>query len=68
MTENEFKIGEVFQFGFIKLQCVRANYKCEGCYLDSTDICSCFISTCIGNCKSHKRKDKINVIFVRVEK
>ena len=67
MEKKEFKVGEVFQFGFVKLQCVKANNKCEGCYLDSTDICSFAISSCVGNCKSEKREDKTNVIFVKME-
>ena len=65
--KTEYKIGNKFQFGLIKLQCVKAKNKCEGCYLDYTDICSFAISSCIGNCKSEKRKDKQNVIFTEVK-
>lgn len=67
MAKKEFKVGETFQCGLVKLKCVKAEETiCEGCFLD--DICE-FYSQCnalIGCCDA-SREDKTDVIFVKVE-
>lgn len=67
MAKTEYKVGEVFQCGLVKLKCVKAEGTiCEGCFL--YDICD-FYSQCnalIGCCDT-SREDKADVIFVKVE-
>lgn len=69
MKKEEFKIGEVFQCGLVKLKCVKANKECDGCFFDKL-ISSC-MSSCIadmtGECDSGYRLDKTDVIFVKME-
>lgn len=69
MDRSEFKIGEVFQFGNIKLRVdVGKPGKCAGCLL--FDIvegpCQRFFEV-VGHCQAMYRKDKTDVIFVKVE-
>lgn len=60
--KEEFKIGEVFQCGLVKIKCVKTNSLCAKCY---------FIRQCnheiTGHCFAECREDKTDVIFVRVE-
>lgn len=62
MAKKEFKVGEVFQCGLIKLKCIKTNSLCDKCY---------FIRRCnheiTGYCFAECRKDKNDVIFVKVE-
>lgn len=70
MSKTEFKIGEVFQCGLVKLRCVKATNLCDGCvfYFYNEDPlkkdCS-YIA--LGNCVSCYRKDKTNVIFKKAK-
>lgn len=62
---EEYKIGEVFQFGKIKLKCVEvSHFDCVGCILAQTSPCNEFV----GGCAPYETQDKKNVIFVEVEK
>lgn len=69
MAKKEFKIGEVFQCGLVKLKCQKMpNYctplrRCEFCYLVPNIRCNHLG----GNCSSHTREDKTDVIFVEVK-
>lgn len=68
MAKKEFKVGEVFQCGLVKLKCVKAEETiCEGCFLD--DFCEFYSqrNALIGYCDASSREDKTNVIFVKVE-
>lgn len=59
MAKKKFKVGEVFQFGIIKLKAVESNGYCTGCYLE--DLCA-YSNRCrevIGDC--------CYIIFVKVE-
>lgn len=61
---EDYKIGEVFQFGRIKLRCVEGK-GCHGCFMRA----SCpemweEMSRYIGHCSSFHRADKKGVIFV----
>lgn len=67
MAKKEFKVGEVFQFGLIKLKVVPSNGYCKKCFLDG--ICE-YYGQCIklvGECCMDHREDKTDVIFVKVE-
>lgn len=62
MEKKEFKIGEVFQCGLVKLKCIKSSSLCANCY---------FIRRCnheiTGYCFAESRDDKTDVIFVKVE-
>ena len=60
---EEYKVGEVFQFGKIKLKCVEAPSDCTGCFLLSFAYCI----SCIGECNWNKRSDHKNVIFIELK-
>lgn len=67
MAKKEFKIGEVFQCGLVKLKCVKAKdekHPCCGCILDT---CNCLkFEEFVGPCQDCIREDKTNVIFIKV--
>lgn len=71
MAKKEFKVGETFQCGVVKLKVVQAD-------IDSRDDCKkCFfremckgtfdIKVIVGNCCSYLRQDNNNVYFEKVE-
>lgn len=65
---EEYKVGEVFQFGKIKLRCVLGT-GCNKCFFShfkfDDDI---FITkNVIGPCDGISRSDKNDIIFVKVE-
>lgn len=66
--KKEFKIGEVFQFGLAKLKVKKLTpfNTCDKCAFNKSGICGC-IDKYIGGCFSIQRKDKTDVIFVKVE-
>lgn len=62
MAKKEFKIGEVFQCGLVKLKCVKSGRTCHGCYFARG--CRNEIK---GYCAAETREDGNCVIFVKVE-
>lgn len=67
MSKKNFKVGEIFQFGFVKLKCEKGiGESCINCHFRYNDDCTCFFDF-TGSCKSSEREDKIDVIFVKVE-
>lgn len=70
MVKKEFKIGEEFQFGLVKLKCVKCDIKkgyiCKNCFMNIHDINCDYGLGFIGECESSKRDDKENVIFVKI--
>lgn len=61
---EEYKVGETFQFGLVKLKCVaHGKNDCSGCALSCTNPCKKFV----GECASYKREDHTDVIFVIVQ-
>lgn len=70
MAKKEFKIGEVFQFGFVKLRVEMYDenslFPCGECFF-SGSCCINRIEKAIGSCEWENREDKTNVIFVKVE-
>lgn len=66
MSKKEFKVGEVFQCGLVKLKCIKycgIIQKCDACFFGYTE-CSHKI---LGSCSKINREDKTDVIFVKVE-
>lgn len=70
MAKKEFKIGETFQFGFVKLRVEKPDSNdlllCEKCFFNG-GCCIDKIKDAIGNCVWDRREDKTDVIFVKVE-
>lgn len=62
-----FKVGEVFQCGRVKLKVEKADnrYRCNGCIFDSRSCSGAMLLT--GSCVGKVRKDKTDVVFVKVE-
>lgn len=68
MEKKEFKVGEEFQCGLVKLKCVKQEkgLGCSSCFFDN--FSSCFSLTPLtGECDKRVREDKTDVIFVKVE-
>lgn len=69
MKKKEFKIGETFQCGLIKLKVEKARSIaswCDGCFFHFR----CFkeiVPAITGPCARTKREDKNDVVFVKVE-
>lgn len=59
MKRKEFKVGEIFQFGLIKLKAVESNGYCAGCFLEDLCARSHRCEEVVGNCNY--------IIFVKVE-
>ena len=67
MFNGEFKVGEVFQCGLLKLKVVEwpDGSQCTGCDLDVIADCYGQLYSLVGLCRN--RKDNKNVIFRIVE-
>lgn len=66
MAKKEFKVGEEFQCGLIKLKC-EANLDFEECYFKGIDYCCTTVYDIVGACDRDGRTDKTNVAFVKVD-
>lgn len=68
MPKKEFKVGETFQCGLVKLRVVKEERAgtCTGCDLHGLECCIA-IQEFIGSCFRADREDKNDVIFVKVE-
>lgn len=67
MKRKEFKVGEEFQCGLIKLRVVEGNENsCLKCILNKTILCG-NIDFITGSCFSNEREDGKDVYFVKVE-
>lgn len=68
MAKKNFKIGETFQFGLIRLKCEEAKENdCTSCYMFKFPNACKEFRECIGCCLKEMREDKTDVIFVKVE-
>lgn len=67
MEKKEFKVGEVFQCGLVKLIVKNGiKSKCNGCVFCEKENCNS-IRFLVGDCDSRFREDKTDVIFKKVE-
>lgn len=67
MAKKEFKVGEVFQCGLIKLKVLEEDENsCLRCFFNRTYLCG-NMNDLIGSCYDDERQDKKNVVFVKVE-
>lgn len=68
MEKKEYKIGEVFQFGRIKLKCEKYKNKKSPCFGCTFEHCNCLYAQYFtGPCQDSIREDKTDVIFVEVK-
>ena len=67
MFNGEFKVGEIFQCGLLKLKVVEASNppSCIGCDLDVFADCYGQLYSLVGLCR--ERKDNKNVVFKIVD-
>lgn len=65
MEKKEFKVGEVFTAGLVRLKCVEGD-TCDGCIFEDCMSCS-FRDETIGPCNCAEREDKKNVIFIKAD-
>lgn len=69
MAKKEFKIGEEFQCGLIRLRCEETRNIgacCEGCFFNYR----CFKAVTgkiTGPCARTHREDKTDVVFIKVD-
>lgn len=71
MAKKEFKVGETFQCGLVKLR-VEEGKGCCKCifynpYYFDCDIMLPALKKICGGCNKNEREDKTDVIFVKVE-
>lgn len=64
---KEFKVGEVFQCGLVKLRCEEDQGVCKGCVFNNNNLLCEELIFLTGHCYSENREDNKNVIFVKVE-
>lgn len=65
MEKKEFKVGEVFTAGLVRLKCVEGD-TCDRCIFENYDSCSC-TDIIVGPCGCEKREDKKDVIFIKAD-
>lgn len=67
MSTYETKpIGEIFEYGKLKLQVVE-NETCEGCFFESEGALCLLLRDTTGYCGSEVREDRKSVIFKRID-
>lgn len=67
MAKKEFKIGEEFQFGLVKLRVEKEDENsCLKCFFNKTLLCG-RIDDVTGGCFSIEREDGEEIVFVKVE-
>lgn len=67
MAKKEFKIGEEFQFGLVKLRVEKEDENsCLKCFFNKTLFCG-RNDDITGSCFSDEREDEETIVFVKVE-
>lgn len=69
MAKKEFKVGETFQCGLVKLRVEKARCVaswCDGCFFHFRCL-KVTVRTIAGPCTRTHREDKTDVVFVKVE-
>lgn len=68
MEKKEFKVGETFTAGLVRLKCVEPtapNAGCEGCMFNYF-TCEA-VHVIAGPCSHAEREDNRNVIFIKAD-
>lgn len=68
MEKKEFKVGEVFDAGLVRLKCVEASAPdsgCEGCIFNYF-TCGA-VEVIAGPCNQAEREDNRDVIFIKAD-
>lgn len=69
MPNKEFKVGETFQCGLVKLRVEKVRCVaswCDGCFFHFRCL-KVTVRTIAGPCTRTHREDKTDVVFVKVE-
>lgn len=66
MPNKEFKVGETFQCGLVKIRVVKGDDSCRNCFFNESYLCG-NLNKLTGSCFSSEREDNTDVIFVKVE-
>lgn len=69
MEKKEFKVGEVFDAGLVRLKCVEPtapNAGCEGCIFNDHITCGA-VHVIAGPCSHAEREDNRDVIFIKAD-
>lgn len=67
MEKKEFKVGETFHCGLIKLKVEKEDeYSCSKCFFYKTWLCD-NMNMITGSCFESEREDHTSVIFVKVD-
>lgn len=69
MEKKEFKVGETFIAGLLKLKCVEApdlDLECKGCVFKSHILCG-EVYVVAGPCNHVDREDGKDVIFIEAD-
>lgn len=69
MEKKEFKVGEVFDAGLVRLKCVEPtapNAGCEGCIFNDHITCGS-VDVVAGPCSHAEREDNRDVIFIKAD-
>lgn len=64
MEKKEFKVGEVFDAGLVRLKCVEED-SCEGCIFNYF-TCGA-VDVIAGPCSHAEREDNRDVIFIKAD-
>lgn len=67
MEKKEFKVGETFQCGLVKLKVEEERNGCVGCVFTGVGDACKIAGLLVGNCIAGEREDATDVIFVEVE-
>lgn len=67
MKKKEFKVGEVFQCGLVKLKVEKERNGCVGCVFVGVGEACKIAGLLAGNCIAGEREDATDVFFVKVE-
>lgn len=67
MEKKEYKVGETFQCGIVKLKVSNLCDSCRGCFFDKIMSDGEDCKLLVGECNGIRREDGTDVIFVKVE-
>lgn len=68
MEKKEFKVGEVFDAGLVRLKCVEPTAPDEGCEGCIFNYFTCgAVDVIAGPCNPAEREDNKNVIFIKAD-
>lgn len=68
MEKKEFKVGEVFDAGLVRLKCVEPTAPDGGCEGSIFNYFTCeAVDVVVGQCNHAQREDNRDVIFIKAD-